>query len=68
MKIDIPGIDINLQNGLQDPAGMSAHERRMARMRERVAKLEASSLAERDWFLRGEANAGISARSCSVLH
>ncbi|KAK9841258.1 hypothetical protein WJX74_002726 [Apatococcus lobatus] len=42
----------------QDPVGMSAHERRMARMRERVTKLEASALAERDWFLRGEANAG----------
>lgn len=49
---------------LQDHAGMSAHERRMARMRERVAKLEASALAQRDWFLRGEAQAGVSCESC----
>ena len=58
----ICNITINLEVGLQDPAGMSAHERRMTRMRERVAKLEASALAERDWFLRGEANAGKSER------
>ena len=43
---------------------MSAHERRMAHMRERMAKLEASALAEKDWFLQGEAQAGAYLRSC----
>lgn len=39
-------------------AGMSKHERQQLRMQERIAKLEAQNLAEKDWFMQGEAGAG----------
>ena len=38
--------------------GMSKHERQQARMQERIAKLEAQNMAEKDWFMQGEAAAG----------
>ena len=39
-------------------AGMSKHERQQLRMQERIAKLEAQNMAEKDWFMQGEAGAG----------
>lgn len=39
-------------------AGMSKHERQQARMQERIARLEAQNMAEKDWFMQGEAGAG----------
>lgn len=41
-----------------DIAGMSAHERRVARMADRARKLEEENLGEKQWFMRGEARAG----------
>ncbi|KAL3145791.1 hypothetical protein ABBQ38_015168 [Trebouxia sp. C0009 RCD-2024] len=38
-------------------AGMSKHERQQARMQERIARLEAQNMAEKDWFMQGEAGA-----------
>lgn len=42
----------------QAPAKLSSHERRMARMAERARALEAQNMGDKQWFLRGEANAG----------
>lgn len=39
-------------------AGMSKHERQQLRMQERIAKLEVQNMAEKDWFMQGEAGAG----------
>ena len=39
-------------------AGMSKHERQQLRMQERIAKLEAQNMAEKEWFMQGEAGAG----------
>lgn len=39
-------------------AGMSKHERQQQRMQERITKLEAQHMAEKDWFMQGEAGAG----------
>lgn len=39
-------------------AGMSKHERQQLRMQERIARLEAQNMAEKDWFMQGEADAG----------
>ena len=41
-----------------DRAGLSQHERRQARLQERIAHLEAENIGEKDWFLKGEAGAG----------
>ena len=41
-----------------DRAGLSQHERRQARLQERIARLEAENIGEKDWFLKGEAGAG----------
>lgn len=38
-------------------AGMSKHERQQLRMQERIARLEAQNMAEKDWFMQGEADA-----------
>lgn len=38
---------------------LSTHERQQQRMQERIAKLEAQNMAEKDWFMSGEAGAGI---------
>ncbi|KAL3156038.1 hypothetical protein ABBQ32_013026 [Trebouxia sp. C0010 RCD-2024] len=38
-------------------AGMSKHERQQVRMQERIARLEAQNMAEKDWFMQGEAGA-----------
>ncbi|CAL8464926.1 g4461 [Coccomyxa elongata] len=37
---------------------LSTHERRMARMTERVRALEAENMGDKDWFMRGETSAG----------
>ncbi|EIE20541.1 Mpp10-domain-containing protein, partial [Coccomyxa subellipsoidea C-169] len=37
---------------------LSTHERRMARMAERVQALEAQNMGDKEWFMRGEAKAG----------
>ncbi|BDA50529.1 probable U3 small nucleolar ribonucleoprotein protein MPP10 at C-terminar half [Coccomyxa sp. Obi] len=37
---------------------LSTHERRMARMAERVRALEAENMGDKDWFMRGETSAG----------
>ena len=39
-------------------AAPSAHERRLARMAARIARMEEANMGEREWFLRGEAGAG----------
>ena len=44
--------------GTDRTAGMSKHERQQLRMQERIAKLEAQNMAEKDWFMQGEAGAG----------
>ncbi|GFR43851.1 hypothetical protein Agub_g4977, partial [Astrephomene gubernaculifera] len=46
------------KRGAEAAAALSSHERRLARMQERVAELEAAALAERQWHLTGEAAAG----------
>lgn len=38
---------------------LSTHERRMARMAERVRALEAENMGDKDWFMRGETSAGV---------
>lgn len=43
--------------------GMSKHERGQLRMQERIAKLEAQNMADKDWFMQGEAGAG----QCSLI-
>ena len=49
---------------------MSAHERKVARMAERASKLEEENMGEKQWFLRGEARAGMPVRliNASSLH
>lgn len=42
---------------------MSKHERGQLRMQERIAKLEAQNMADKDWFMQGEAGAG----QCSLI-
>ena len=44
-------------------AGMSKHERQQLRMQEHIAKLEAQNMADKDWFMQGEAGAG----QCSLI-
>ena len=39
-------------------AGLSKHERQQLRMQERISKLEAQNMAEKDWFMQGESAAG----------
>ena len=39
-------------------AALSTHERRLARMAARIARMEEENMGEREWFLRGEAGAG----------
>ncbi|KAK9835328.1 hypothetical protein WJX81_002321 [Elliptochloris bilobata] len=39
-------------------AALSTHERRLARMAARIARMEEANMGEREWFLRGEAGAG----------
>lgn len=46
---------------------MSKHERQQLRMQERIAKLEAQNMAEKDWFMQGEAGAGDSHTPCGCL-
>ena len=38
---------------------LSTHERRMARVAERVRALEAQNMGDKDWFMRGETSAGV---------
>ena len=38
---------------------LSKHERQQRRMQERIAKLEAQNMAEKDWFMQGESGAGL---------
>ena len=38
-------------------AGLSKHERQQLRMQERIARLEAQNMADKDWFMQGEAAA-----------
>lgn len=40
------------------PEKLSGHERRVQRMANRAQMLEAQNLAEKEWFMRGEAAAG----------
>ncbi len=58
-------VDATPSGGLLDDAGavdktagLSKHERQQARMQERIAKLEAQNMAEKDWFMQGESAAG----------
>lgn len=57
-----------------DQSSMSAHERRVARMAERARKLEEENLGEKQWFMRGEAKAGVQPSSslapshCQYVH
>lgn len=37
---------------------LSKHERQQQRMQERIARLEAQNMADKDWFMQGEAGAG----------
>lgn len=41
-----------------ETAGLSKHERQQLRMQERISKLEAQNMAEKDWFMQGESAAG----------
>lgn len=49
-------------------AGMSKHERQQVRMQERIARLEAQNMAEKDWFMQGEAGAGKSPPSQNPVY
>ena len=56
-------------------AGLSKHQRQQLRMQERIAKLEAQNMAEKDWFMQGEAGAGellqyhhVAESCCTLLH
>ena len=51
-------LDEGLSADVDTTAGMSKHERQQARMQERIARLEAQNMAEKDWFMQGEAGAG----------
>ncbi|KAK9804045.1 hypothetical protein WJX73_007735 [Symbiochloris irregularis] len=42
----------------KDLESMTPHERRMARMAERVKTLEEANMSEKAWYLRGEAGSG----------
>lgn len=46
------------QRGGAAGAALSTHERRLARMAARIARMEEENMGEREWFLRGEAGAG----------
>ena len=48
-------------------AALSTHERRLARMAARIARMEEENMGEREWFLRGEAGAGAPLRSFEGL-
>ncbi|KAK9823286.1 hypothetical protein WJX72_001624 [[Myrmecia] bisecta] len=37
---------------------LSAHERRLQRMQQRIERLQEAAMGEKDWFMRGEADAG----------
>ena len=45
----------------------SKHERRQAALAARIAALEAANMAEKDWFMRGEAKAGKLTSSTDIL-
>ena len=45
--------------GTGKEATLSKHERQQRRMQERIAKLEAQNMAEKDWFMQGESGAGL---------
>ncbi len=38
--------------------GLSKHQRRTAAMQAHIAAMEAAAVGDKDWFLRGEAQAG----------
>ena len=43
----------------QEAQHLSAHERRMQRMAERAQRLEQQNVGVKEWFMRGEAGAGV---------
>lgn len=45
--------------GTGKETALSKHERQQRRMQERIAKLEAQNMAEKDWFMQGESGAGL---------
>ncbi|KAF5826355.1 Mpp10 protein-domain-containing protein, partial [Dunaliella salina] len=45
-------------SGGPDTANLSTHEKRQLRVQERVRELEAEAMAEKEWHLRGEVDAG----------
>ncbi len=51
-------LDDDSAGAVDKTAGLSKHERQQARMQERIAKLEAQNMAEKDWFMQGESAAG----------
>ena len=55
-------------SGREPAAPQSKHERRQAALAARIAALEAANMAEKDWFMRGEAKAGASSpvASCTL--
>lgn len=44
----------------ENVTGLSKHERRTAAMRARIAAMEQAAIGDKDWFMRGEAQAGAS--------
>ncbi|KAL0024355.1 hypothetical protein WJX79_002946 [Trebouxia sp. C0005] len=50
-------LDDDSARAVDKAAGLSKHERQQARMQERIAKLEAQNMAEKDWFMQGESAA-----------
>lgn len=44
--------------------GLSKHQRRTAVMQARIAAMEAAAVGDKDWFLRGEAQAGTPPAPC----
>ncbi len=51
-------LDDDSAEAVDKTAGLSKHERQQARMQERISKLEAQNMAEKDWFMQGESAAG----------
>lgn len=50
--------DSDADDAVDDGQRLSKHERRTRAMQERIAAMEAAAMSEKDWFMRGETQAG----------
>lgn len=54
------GAEASEEDEEDDALGLSKHERRTAAMQARIAAMEEAAIGDKDWFMRGEAQAGAS--------